>query len=49
VLVPYPGEWRWAGTGDRSPWFPGFGVYRQRADGDWDGALARLASDLRGR
>jgi Flp pilus assembly protein TadD len=48
VLVPYPAEFRWAGLGEESPWFPGFGVYRQRADGSWDGALARLSSELEG-
>jgi tetratricopeptide (TPR) repeat protein len=46
VLVPCPPEWRWMATGEASPWFPGFRVYRQRPDGDWNDALARLASDL---
>jgi tetratricopeptide (TPR) repeat protein len=49
VLVPYPPEFRWMAAGDGSPWFPGTGVYRQRADRSWDEALARLAADLRGR
>ena len=47
VLVPWPAEWRWMATGDESPWFPGFRVYRQQADGGWDDALRRLAADLR--
>lgn len=47
VLVPYPPEWRWMVQGMVSPWFPGFKVYRQAADGDWAGALASLAADLR--
>jgi len=46
VLVPCPPEWRWMARGDTSPWFPGFAVYRQKTDGDWKEALARLASDL---
>lgn len=46
VLVPYPPEWRWMLEGEASPWFPGFRVYRQNAQGQWDGALARLRSDL---
>ena len=46
VLVPYPPEFRWMAAGERSPWFPGFGVYRQRPDRRWDDALARLRSDL---
>ena len=46
VLVPQPPEWRWMAAGDESPWFPGFRVYRQGLDGDWDAALTRLAQDL---
>jgi tetratricopeptide (TPR) repeat protein len=46
VLVPWPAEWRWMAAGDASPWFPGFRVYRQRQDGDWGEALARLRVDL---
>ena len=45
VLVPCPAEWRWMAAGD-SPWFPGFGVYRQTPDGRWDGALTALRHDL---
>ena len=46
VLVPYPPEFRWMAEGPSSPWFPGFAVYRQRADRDWDETSARLAADL---
>ena len=46
VLVPCPAEWRWMAQGNRSPWFPGFTIYRQDNDGDWSNALARLAADL---
>ena len=46
VLVPWPAEWRWMAAGDASPWFPGFRVYRQQADGDWNAALTRLRGDL---
>jgi tetratricopeptide (TPR) repeat protein len=41
VLVPYPPEWRWRLEG-ASPWFPGFGVHRQRPDGDWGEALGGI-------
>jgi tetratricopeptide (TPR) repeat protein len=47
VLVPRPAEWRWLTAGDESPWFPGFRVYRQRADGGWGPAFERLERDLR--
>ncbi len=46
VLVPAPPEWRWMAEGKESPWFPGFTVYRQRQDGNWEPALAALRQDL---
>jgi hypothetical protein len=46
VLVPCPAEWRWMAKGNRSPWFPGFSIYRQENNGDWSNALAQLAADL---
>ncbi len=42
VLVPSPAEWRWMATGPFSPWFPGFHIYRQSPQGDWQAALAEL-------
>ena len=47
VLVPAPPEWRWMAEGRTSPWFPGFTVYRQGYDGNWDTAFAELAADLK--
>jgi tetratricopeptide (TPR) repeat protein len=49
VLVPRPTEWRWLLAGDESPWFPGFRIYRQGADGNWTAALDKLARDLSAR
>lgn len=46
VLVPAPPEWRWMAEGNESPWFPGFRVYRQAYDNNWDRALADLGRDL---
>jgi len=47
VLVPNPPDWRWMmNHGRTSPWFPGFAVYRQSLQGDWDAALAELKKDL---
>jgi tetratricopeptide (TPR) repeat protein len=46
VLVPRPAEWRWMTSGNESPWFPGFRVYRQDPDGDWSAALRHLQADL---
>jgi tetratricopeptide (TPR) repeat protein len=46
VIVPWPAEWRWFIAGDESPWFPGFRIYRQKADRDWSAALRRLRADM---
>lgn len=46
VLVPNPPEWRWMATGDVSPWFPRFAVYRQNADRTWRQAMTQLRADL---
>jgi len=47
VLVPLPPEWRWMMSGDESPWFPGFRLYRRDARLDWDRAFSDLRRDLR--
>jgi hypothetical protein len=46
VLVPFPPEWRWLERAERSPWFPGWPLYRQAGGGDWNFALERLRADL---
>ncbi|OGA22960.1 MAG: hypothetical protein A3I02_00905 [Betaproteobacteria bacterium RIFCSPLOWO2_02_FULL_67_26] len=46
VLVQQPAEWRWMQSGEHSPWYPEFTVYRQRPDLDWSDALAQLRRDL---
>ena len=46
VLVPFPPEFRWMHTGEHSPWFPGFTIYRQPAARDWTPVLAKLAQDI---
>jgi hypothetical protein len=33
-------------SGSESPWFPGFTLYRQSLEGDWDAALGALERDL---
>jgi tetratricopeptide (TPR) repeat protein len=48
VVVPNPPEWRWMWRGAQSPWFPGFTLYRQAPDRDWNDALSALATDLLG-
>jgi tetratricopeptide (TPR) repeat protein len=46
VLVPAPAEWRWMQRGKASPWFPGFSIYRQTLQGEWNDALTALKRDL---
>jgi Flp pilus assembly protein TadD len=46
VLVPFPAEFRWMHTGERSPWFPASPLYRQSAGREWAGPLNRLKLDL---
>lgn len=48
VMVPFPPEFRWMASGDESPWFPGFRIYRQNAQRDWSAALQALRADLAG-
>ncbi len=47
VLVPCPPDWRWMLEGERSPWFPGFRVYRETAQLSWTDALAALNRALK--
>jgi hypothetical protein len=47
VLVPCPPEWRWMASGNESPWFPGFPIYRQGINGEWTDALSKLSNDLK--
>jgi tetratricopeptide (TPR) repeat protein len=46
VLLQMPPEWRWGKSGDESPWFPGFALYRQDTANSWDAAFERLKRDL---
>jgi len=47
VLVPSPPDWRWMMNHSKtSPWFPGFSIYRQSVQGDWQAALDQLRRDL---
>jgi Flp pilus assembly protein TadD len=46
VLIPFPAEFRWMETGEQTPWFPGFQVYRQPPSRDWRPALDRLRGGI---
>jgi len=47
ILIPLPPEWRWMMSGNESPWFPGFRLYRRDTRLDWDRAFGDLRRDLR--
>lgn len=47
VLLPEL-EFRWMATGEESPWFPGWKLYRKNQDEGWDAALLKLRRDLSG-
>lgn len=50
VLLNHPvQDWRWLAAGEASPWYPEMSIYRQRADGGWDEALAELGTALQAR
>jgi tetratricopeptide (TPR) repeat protein len=47
VLVSFSPDWRYHLERDDSPWYPTMRLFRQPADGDWAGAIERLAQALR--
>jgi len=48
VLLPKRAQdWRWGRERGDSFWYPGVvKLYRQQAEGDWDGVVRRVAVDL---
>jgi hypothetical protein len=47
VLVSASAEFRWMASGGRSPWFPGFSIYRQGHDGSWTSAFSKLLGEFK--
>jgi hypothetical protein len=48
IVVPFPPDWRYAGTGGESPWFPGYALHREDPRDGWGAALEGLARALKG-
>jgi tetratricopeptide (TPR) repeat protein len=48
VLVPTNPNWRYGAAGDATPWYPSLHLARQSRVGDWSGALAGVATWVRG-
>jgi Flp pilus assembly protein TadD len=50
IMLYAPAEWRWGAAGDRTPWYGGARLFRQRTIGDWGPVVeeirARLANTL---
>ena len=46
TLLEHDCDWRWLRDRSDAPWYPTMRLYRQRAPGDWDEVLERVAEDL---
>jgi Flp pilus assembly protein TadD len=46
VLLPSIADWRWMRERSDSPWYPTMRLIRQKARGDWEGAVQVLAAQL---
>ena len=49
ILLTWEPDWRWLLGRDDSPWYGSARLFRQPTLGDWDGALANVASALAAR
>ncbi|HEY2585623.1 MAG TPA: GNAT family N-acetyltransferase [Tepidisphaeraceae bacterium] len=46
LLLPFVPDWRWLLDRDDSPWYPTMRLFRQKAIGDWDEVIERVAEAL---
>ncbi|HWA39921.1 MAG TPA: tetratricopeptide repeat protein [Burkholderiales bacterium] len=46
VLLAHAPDWRWHLAREDSPWYPSTKLFRQPTDGDWGGAVERMAAGL---
>ncbi len=47
TLLPLEADWRWMDNRADSPWYPTMRLFRQRAAGDWESLIERVATELR--
>jgi len=46
VLVAHAPDWRYHLARSDNPWYPTMRLFRQERDGDWSGAIERVAEAL---
>ena len=46
TLLPFAPDWRWLLDRDDSPWYPTMRLFRQPTRGDWESAIAKVATVL---
>jgi tetratricopeptide (TPR) repeat protein len=46
TLVTSLPDWRWGVSGETTRWYPTMRLFRQKAPGDWDEVVRRVASEL---
>ena len=49
TLLPFHSDWRWMTDRDDSPWYPTMRLFRQTAEGDWDGIVERMGLEFEKR
>lgn len=48
VLLEHDADWRWMRKRSDCPWYPSLRLFRQRAQGDWQGLMSVVAGELNG-
>jgi tetratricopeptide (TPR) repeat protein len=46
IMLPHAPCWRWAGNGERTPWYSTARLFRQREPGGWADAVRRVCEAL---
>jgi tetratricopeptide (TPR) repeat protein len=46
MLNATPGDWRWRGTGESTPWYPSMRIFRQQSPGEWTSVIELVRREL---
>ncbi|NNF76393.1 MAG: hypothetical protein HKN05_00050 [Rhizobiales bacterium] len=49
VLLHQLPDWRWGLRGDASEWYPSLRLFRQAAQGDWQGVIEQVCAELQAK